>query len=275
MTAKVKLYSSLFVLIALITTFNTPLSAQNSASAQGQQTVTNTSGEDIWVIDDETNAVKIRGTVTSGSNGAPQSAREIIISGNWRYASDDAYHNFPPCYITVLKKVAVTSETLAQSSKSPKEDALNLHHRRSLSSRGGSAPGSTQYVRKKVAEDISPVIIKYAKLHNVSPFIIRAIIEVESSYNPNAVSCSGACGLMQLKPTTAYDMGVENYWNPEKNIEAGTKYLKLMLDKFNNLGIALAAYNQGPGAVERAGGNPPNNSAHRYILKVLKTLEKL
>ncbi|MGV8121960.1 MAG: lytic transglycosylase domain-containing protein [Candidatus Xenobiia bacterium LiM19] len=272
MTAKVKLCSSLIFLTLLVTALNTPLSAQNSLNVQEQHTVNTAPEEDIWVVDDETNAVKIRGTVTTGNNGASQSARDIIISGNWRYASDEAYRSFPPCYITVHKKVAVSSEISAQPTS---ENSQNLHRRRSLSSRGGTSQDAVTYVRKKVAEDISPIIIKYAKLYNVSPFIIKAIIEVESAYNPNAISCSGACGLMQLKPSTAYDMGVANYWNPERNIEAGTKYLKLMLDKFNNLGIALAAYNQGPGAVERAGGNPPNYSANRYIFKVLRTLEKL
>jgi hypothetical protein len=268
MTAKVKLCSSLFLLTFLITAISTPISAQNQPAAQEQQISPSSQEDEIWIIDDETNAVRIRGTVTSGNSGASQTARDIIISGNWRYASDDAYRNFSPCYITVLKKVAVTGEISAQ----PSQDD---HRRRSLASRGGNQQGAPQFTRKKVAEDISPIIIKYAKLYNVSPFIIKAIIEVESAYNPNAISCSGACGLMQLKPSTAYDMGVNNYWNPEKNIEAGTKYLRMMLDKFNNLGIALAAYNQGPGAVERAGGNPPNYSAHRYIFKVLKTLEKL
>lgn len=271
MTAKVKLCSSVIFITLLVTALNTPLSAQNMLDIQEHHTVNAAPEEDIWVVDDETNAIKIRGSVTTGNNGAPQSSRDIIISGNWRYASDEAYRSFPPCYITVIKKVAVNSDISAQP---PSEDSQNPHRRRSLSSRGSSNSAVT-YVRKKVAEDISPIIIKYAKLYNVSPFIIRAIIEVESAYNPNAISCSGACGLMQLKPSTAYDMGVSNYWNPERNIEAGTKYLKLMLDKFNNLGIALAAYNQGPGAVERAGGNPPNYSAHRYIFKVLRTLEKL
>ncbi len=187
----------------------------------------------------------------------PFTGKEILLQGNWKYTDDIHYKDFSSVYMT------------SYASKKNKLNAANLNYRkrRSLSSRSGLS-----HERQKL--DITPIILKYAKKYEINPYIIKSVIEIESNYNPNAISSSGACGLMQLKPSTAKDMGVYDYWNPEKNIEAGSKYLRLMLNKFKKLDIALAAYNQGPGTVARAGGRIPNNTAKRYIEKFYKALKK-
>jgi len=268
MTGK-KWWAGGLCLISMCVLLLAPVNAQNSSLPDDQKTISSDEGlrDGIIIIDEETNVVN--GSVGEAKNSSPAKAKDIIKTGNWKYASDEAYLDFPHIYISVIKKVPVEQPQNALS-----DDNTSLsHRRRSLSARAGSSSGTTRFVRKRLQEDISPIILKYAKLHQVSPYIIKAIIEVESSFNPNAISCSGACGLMQLKPGTAYDMGVRNYWNPEKNIEAGTKYIKLMLDTFGNLPVALAAYNQGPGAVQRSGGTPPNGTARHYIWKVFQALE--
>lgn len=152
----------------------------------------------------------------------------------------------------------------------------NLEHRkrRSLASRG-SLNRARDIAHRTNPLDISQIIEKCAKEYDVNPYIIRAIIQIESSYNPNALSYSGACGLMQLKPSTAKDMGIYDCWDPEKNIIAGTKYIKLMLKQFKNLDVALAAYNQGPGTVSRAGNKIPNATAKRYVEKFHKALSDM
>ena len=185
-----------------------------------------------------------------------------VSRNNWSYAGDEYYTNFPNLSIPIIKKVAVTK---TYTNNSPD------HRRRSLSSRGNL---QSQYTRQRVNENITPVIMKYAKQYDLNPHIIRSIIEIESSYNPNAYSYAGACGLMQLKPGTAADMGVRDYWNYEQNIKAGTKYIRYMLDLFGDLDIALAAYNQGPGTVKRAGSRIPNGTAAHYVKKFYKALGK-
>ena len=105
---------------------------------------------------------------------------------------------------------------------------------------------------------------KYA----LSPQVLEAVIDAESGYNPKALSCKGAQGLMQLMPQTAWQLGVSNPYDPEQNIDAGARYLKLMLDKFGALELALAAYNAGPGAVERYGGIPPYQETKEYVKKI-------
>jgi hypothetical protein len=255
------------IILSLIAIITAPAAAQAPITTERQSSLQKEEPqqEETVIIEDGVDSVKIDGKITESRDTPLSKAQDVMKTGNWGYLSDEAYRSFPPIRIPVVKKVPVEIRKEIPA----EESAIAVHHRRSLASRGASQ----RYVRQRVMEDISPLVLKYAKLYNVSPYIVRSIIEVESAFNPHAISYSGACGLMQLKPSTAYDMGITNFWNPEKNIEAGTKYLGLMLNKFGNLKTALAAYNQGPGAVQRAGGQPPNNSARHYILKVLRSME--
>ena len=172
------------------------------------------------------------------------------------------------------ESISIPNVYMNQLPKNSKNWNLENRKRRSLSSRG-SLDRARDIAHKANPLDISPIIEKCAKEYDVNPYIIRAIIQIESSYNPNALSSSGACGLMQLKPSTARDMGIYDCWDPEKNIIAGTKYIKLMLTKFKNLDVALAAYNQGPGTVSRAGNKIPNATAKRYVEKFHKALSEM
>ena len=116
-----------------------------------------------------------------------------------------------------------------------------------------------------------PIIQSAANRHDVDPVLIRAIIFAESGYNPKAISKRGAQGLMQLMPETAYELGVEDSFNPEDNIHGGVEYFKLLLDRFDgDVELALAAYNAGSRKVRQYQGVPPFKATQHYVKKVLK-----
>jgi len=114
------------------------------------------------------------------------------------------------------------------------------------------------------------LITSAARTYGLNPRIIRSVIEVESGFNPFARSPKGAMGLMQIMPQTAYDLGLNDPWDPAENIAAGTRYLSWLLRKYNgNLQLALAAYNAGPSAVDAYGGIPPYQETTEYVKNVL------
>ncbi|HEY9856622.1 MAG TPA: lytic transglycosylase domain-containing protein [Stenomitos sp.] len=108
-----------------------------------------------------------------------------------------------------------------------------------------------------------------AKPSGVDPALVQAVIQAESGGDPKAVSKAGAMGLMQLMPETAQDMGVTDPFDPAQNVAGGTRYLQQMIDRFGNVPEALAAYNAGPGAVEKHGGIPPYTETRHYVQRVL------
>ena len=121
------------------------------------------------------------------------------------------------------------------------------------------------------AQDMAQVIDRHSTAQGLEPKLVKALIQVESGYNPNALSNKGAMGLMQLMPGTAADLAVSDPYDPEQNVRGGTAYLRAMLDRFNDrLELALAAYNAGPGAVEKYDGIPPYPETQAYIERVMR-----
>ena len=116
----------------------------------------------------------------------------------------------------------------------------------------------------------------YSRLYEVDPLLVRAVIEVESNFNPKAVSHNGAQGLMQINPITAKHLGLENVFDIGENIEGGVRYLRYLLELYGwNLHMTLASYNAGPTNIKRYNGIPPFRETHRYISKVIKVYERL
>jgi len=114
------------------------------------------------------------------------------------------------------------------------------------------------------------LIVEHSRRNNVRPSLVRAVIQVESAFNPAALSDKGAMGLMQLMPATAREFGVRNAFNPSENVRGGVAYLRQLLDRYdNNEQLALAAYNAGPGAVDKYGQTiPPYRETKDYVVKV-------
>jgi soluble lytic murein transglycosylase-like protein len=118
-------------------------------------------------------------------------------------------------------------------------------------------------------DGVEKLVREAAERHRVDPALVRAVIETESNWNTSAFSRKGAIGLMQLIPTTAQRFGATDAFNPKQNVEAGVRYLRTLLERYNgNLDLALAAYNAGEGAVDRAHGVPSFRETRNYVQRV-------
>ncbi len=124
----------------------------------------------------------------------------------------------------------------------------------------------------RITPDVRGLINETAKNYDVNPLLVDSLIQVESNYNPLAVSPKGAQGLMQLMPATAQRFGVTDSFDPKQNIEAGVRYLKLLQDTFQDDRLAIAAYNAGEKAVAKYGDVPPYAETINYVAKVGKKL---
>jgi soluble lytic murein transglycosylase-like protein len=134
---------------------------------------------------------------------------------------------------------------------------------------GTSIPAKNTSSQNIQRQEIDALIQDSAKRYGLDPNLVRAVVTAESDFNPQTVSHAGAMGLMQLMPETASDMGVQNVFDPAQNIEGGTRYLALMLERFGgDESKALAAYNWGPSNVERGGRLPSETST--YLKRVAR-----
>jgi soluble lytic murein transglycosylase-like protein len=165
-------------------------------------------------------------------------------------------------------RVTTSSKNNTASSNATKGDQLasGLNGAASTGLSQNSAGGGSNRLSSARLEEL---VQSTAARHGVDANLVRAVIETESGGNPSAVSRKGAVGLMQLMPTTALELGVKNMYSAEQNLEAGVRYLHTLIDRYGgDLDKALAAYNAGAGAVDRAGGVPHYRETVDYVKKV-------
>jgi hypothetical protein len=137
-------------------------------------------------------------------------------------------------------------------------------HHRSVAATGADSSSIDRFTR------FNDIVGQAASLYQIPEELVRAVIKVESDYDPRAVSRAGAHGLMQLMPDTAERMQVRDILDPRENIMGGVRYLRVLANMFNgDLGLTLAAYNAGEGAVIRHGGIPPYDETQDYVVKTI------
>ena len=178
------------------------------------------------------------------------------------------------CFITALAMAA--SPLSAASSADPNSSApatqktlvVRADRRTGKLIRSVAAVKSAPASQSTPAINVAQIVDKAAHDNNVDPLLVHSIIQVESNYNPYAISSKGAQGLMQLMPPTARDLGVQDSFDPRQNIEAGVRYLKYLQDLYKDDRLALAAYNAGPGAVEKYKSVPPYPETRDYVNRV-------
>ena len=181
-----------------------------------------------------------------------------------------------PIVVTALLCTAVPATAAAQiySWRDPDGTLVLSSTAREGAVKTFAVPTATSGIRStrrapSRARQFEPLIARYASAHDVRPDLVRAVIQAESAFNPGARSHKGAMGLMQLMPATATELGVTDPYDPAQNIRGGVSYLRRLLDQYDgNEELALAAYNAGPGAVDRYGAVPQYRETRDYIKRI-------
>src|SRR6266849_6486025 len=244
---KKRLFSVLtpFVLKSFVLTTTAVMVFSHQVRAQSLVPIKDDDGRTVWVNDDSPKTPAPKPVATTGTTSR---------YSNLVYWSSKEHRWVPvPRLSSPTMKAArqAAQEVTGYASKSP---AIGK----------GRGPSTAP-----PPEAMDKVIEAAATRHGVDPNLVRAIVRVESNFNPHAVSRKGAMGLMQLMPATAQSLNVNNAFDPNQNVDAGVRHLKSLLDNYNgDVPLSLAAYNAGSGAVRRNNGIPPFRETQDYVRKI-------
>jgi soluble lytic murein transglycosylase-like protein len=170
----------------------------------------------------------------------------------------------------MAKSLAAQRASIARQVKQSPSESFFLLGPSSASGVALSAPGNDCDPIPEI--ELGSLIEGAAKQQGLQPALLRSVVKEESGFRPCAVSPKGAMGLMQLMPDTAAQLGVKDPFNPKENVDAGARFLKQLLTIYDDLPMALGAYNAGPGKVDEAGGVPKFPETMNYIQRILSTL---
>jgi soluble lytic murein transglycosylase-like protein len=167
------------------------------------------------------------------------------------------------------RRVAELSEPLGAGRPGPFARSAFFVTPAPLPPAAAPAPPAPHAFHAAVERGVAALVRRAALETGVDPALLAAVARTESHFDPLARSSAGAAGVMQLMPATAQALGVENPYDPAENVRGGARYLRELLDRFGDVRRAVAAYNAGPGAVERYGGVPPYAETRRYVARVM------
>jgi len=229
-----------------------PLSMQAADEAPGSHSLTATSDENghhVWV-----NEELVPPKPTRQNQNSTSSSRQLVF---WS-STEHRYKPVPHASMRAAQSAAAEVNQILESSGKRTDPATGQSSSAASFSRGQFTP-----------EQVNAAIEQAAARHNLDPNLVRAVIKVESNFNPNAVSRKGAMGLMQLMPTTARQLNVNNPFDPEQNVDAGVRHLKKLLESYGgDVKLTLAAYNAGAGAVARSAGIPHFAETRNYVKRI-------
>jgi len=167
------------------------------------------------------------------------------------------------------KPVPGANTASGKAARSAAAEVSQFYGHESVQSANAKILQANSHGHQASPEEIDQSIVMAAARHNVDPNLVRAVVKVESNFNSNAVSRTGAMGLMQLMPKTARELKVKNPFDPQQNVDAGVRHLKYLLENYNgDVNLTLAAYNAGEGAVRRSAGIPHYSETQDYVRKI-------
>jgi soluble lytic murein transglycosylase-like protein len=233
-----------------------PLRAADEGAGSSEKNVeTKTVATKITATDEHGRKVYVNDAVAASPSRRAEAPRSTL---KYWSSKENRWKPVPPPNAAVMRA--------AQSAAAEVDQYLGHE-----SSQSANAKIVTANFRGPLATtaNIDSAIEQAAARHNVDPNLVRAVVKVESNFNPNAVSRKGAMGLMQLMPATARQLNVKNPFDPEQNVDAGVRHLKRLLESYGgDVKLTLAAYNAGAGAVARSAGVPHYAETQNYVRRI-------
>ena len=202
------------------------------------------------------------GELVTLSNGFAQACdHHEVVDGKYRLYTSKGMGSYIEFPVELIAEIEVVADPVPKPVAVAETTTLAAHP-------GVAAPSAAD--AKLTPGDLHEMLATAGSAHNLDEDLLASVVKAESGGNARAVSRTGARGLMQLMPRTAADLGVEDSFRPEQNVQGGSAYLDSLLTRYNdNLALALAAYNAGPAAVDKYHGIPPYRETQLYVARVI------